>query len=106
MTADAALVLHEVLRQKAPTTLLITEAWSSLINGSALLWLLGDRRRIRPTAWLFFRKAEPKRENEEIPFDFDAIFGGPPGIDLQSFAPIRPLSDFMNPISVATLASL
>jgi hypothetical protein len=78
MGHDAALVIHDVLRQKAPTTVLVTEAWSSLFDGSGLLWLLGDRRRIRPTAWLFFRAATSDEDDNPFLHPFDAIFVYPP----------------------------
>jgi hypothetical protein len=45
--ADWALVLREVLNQRSEKTQLITNARSTLKNGSALVWLLGDRRLIR-----------------------------------------------------------
>lgn len=83
MEPDPTLILYEVLQQKPPGTVLITEAWSSLTNGSALVWLLGDRRRIRPTAWLFFRKAKPKQEGYEMPNEVETFFGIAPGIDLR-----------------------
>ncbi|HYG21147.1 MAG TPA: hypothetical protein VEH04_00085 [Verrucomicrobiae bacterium] len=55
--ADWALVIREVLNQRSANTRLVTRARSSLKNGSALVWLLGDRRLIRDDARLFFRRA-------------------------------------------------
>jgi hypothetical protein len=65
--ADWALVLHEVLNQRSEKTQLITNARSSLKNGSALVWLLGDRRLIREDARLFFRRANLTEEAEVHP---------------------------------------
>jgi hypothetical protein len=72
MVADHALVLHQLLSAKLHKTLLITDAWSSLIDASVLIWLLGERRRIRPTAWLFLRK--PRASYDPVPF----FWPGPP----------------------------
>lgn len=55
--ADWALVIRDLLMQRSPETRLITSARSSLRNGSALVWLLGDRRLIRDDAKVFFRRA-------------------------------------------------
>lgn len=67
--ADLALLFRDVLRQRSSQTRLITCARSSLRNGSALVWLLGDHRTIREDAHLFFRRAtmteEPQDESED-----------------------------------------
>jgi len=55
--ADWALLIRAVLNQRAAETRLITSARSSLKNGSALVWLLGDHRLIRNDAKVFFRRA-------------------------------------------------
>lgn len=55
--ADLALVLRDVLNRRAAETKLITQARSTLKNGSVLVWLLGDQRIIRDDAQLFFRRA-------------------------------------------------
>ena len=47
--ADWALLIRSILIQRAPQTQLITNARSSLQGGSVLVWLLGDRRWLRPT---------------------------------------------------------
>lgn len=65
--ADWALVFREVLNQRSEKTQLITNARSSLKNGSALVWLLGDRRLIREDARLFFRRANLTEEAEVGP---------------------------------------
>jgi hypothetical protein len=65
--ADWALVLREVLNQRSEKTQLITNARSTLKNGSALVWLLGDRRLIREDARLFFRRANLTEEAEVHP---------------------------------------
>lgn len=55
--ADAALLIRSVLLARSPRTHLITNARSSLKNGSVLVWLLGDTRLIRDDARLFLRRA-------------------------------------------------
>ena len=62
--ADWALLIRSILRQRAPGTELVTNARSSLQGGSALVWLLGDRRLIRDDARLFFRRVELPDGNE------------------------------------------
>lgn len=56
--ADWALLIRSILRQRSPRTQVITNARSSLQNGSVLVWLLGDRRLIRDDARIFFRRAD------------------------------------------------
>jgi hypothetical protein len=60
--ADWALVIREVLNQRSAETRLITSARSSLRNGSALVWLLGDHRMVRNDAKVFFRRANLTEE--------------------------------------------
>src|ERR1700744_2720510 len=55
--ADWALLIRSILGQRSPKTRVITNARSSLQNGSVLVWLLGDRRLIRDDARVFFRRA-------------------------------------------------
>ena len=55
---DWALVFRDVLIQRSAETKLITQARSTLKNGSVLVWLLGDRRLIRADARVFFRRAD------------------------------------------------
>ena len=55
--ADWALLIRSILGQRSPKTQIITNARSSLQNGSVLVWLLGDQRVIRDDARLFFRRA-------------------------------------------------
>ena len=68
--ADSALLIRSVLLNRSPKTRLITNARSSLQNGSVLVWLLGDTRLIRDDARVFFRRAtlseddEPKQEDD------------------------------------------
>jgi len=54
---DWALVFRDVLNQRSAETKLITQARSTLKNGSVLVWLLGDQRIIREDARIFFRRA-------------------------------------------------
>ena len=56
--ADWAMLIRSILGQRSPKTQIITNARSSLQNGSVLVWLLGDLRIIRDDARLFFRRAE------------------------------------------------
>jgi hypothetical protein len=66
---DWALVFRDVLLQRSAETRLITHARSTLKNGSALVWLLGDQRIIRADARVFFRKAdytEPTATPEKV----------------------------------------
>jgi hypothetical protein len=55
--ADWALLIRSILGQRSPKTQIVTNARSSLQNGSVLVWLLGDQRVIREDARLFFRRA-------------------------------------------------
>ena len=63
--ADWALLIRSILGQRSPKTLLITNARSSLQNGSVLVWLLGDQRLIREDARLYFRRADGFDGEEE-----------------------------------------
>ncbi|HEX5223396.1 MAG TPA: hypothetical protein VFZ59_27795 [Verrucomicrobiae bacterium] len=66
---DWALLIRDVLLQRSPETRLITQARSTLKNGSVLVWLLGDHRLIRDDAKVFFRRAnysEPAVTPEKI----------------------------------------
>lgn len=54
--ADTALLFRSILLSRSPATELVTNARSSLQNGSVLVWLLGDRRRIRDDARVFFKR--------------------------------------------------
>jgi hypothetical protein len=67
--ADWALVIRDVLNQRSAETKLITQARSTLKNGSVLVWLLGNHRIIRDDARVFFRKAdytEPTATPEKV----------------------------------------
>jgi len=66
---DWALVIRDVLMQRSAETKLITQARSTLKNGSVLVWLLGDQRIIREDARVFFRRAnysEPAATSEKV----------------------------------------
>ena len=63
--ADWALVIRDVLKQCSAETKLITSGRSTLKNGSALVWLLGERQLIRNDAKVFFRRAN-LIEDEDI----------------------------------------
>lgn len=62
--ADSALLIRSVLLNRSPKTRLITNARSSLQNGSVLVWLLGDSRLIRDDARLFFRRATLSEDDD------------------------------------------
>jgi hypothetical protein len=61
--ADWALLIRSILGQRSPKTQIVTNARSSLQNGSVLVWLLGDHRMIRDDARLFFRRADVSDDN-------------------------------------------
>ncbi|HMP84317.1 MAG TPA: hypothetical protein PKA41_16585 [Verrucomicrobiota bacterium] len=61
---DWALVIRDVLIQRSAETRLITQARSTLKNGSVLVWLLGERRLIRDDAKVFFRRANITDETD------------------------------------------
>ena len=65
--ADWAMLIRDLLSQRSSKTCVITNARSSLQNGSVLVWLLGDRRLIRGDARLFFRKANAPVEPDNVP---------------------------------------
>jgi len=62
--ADTALLIRSILNQRSPKTRLITNARSSLCNGSVLVWLQGDIRLIRDDAKLFFRRVDASELSE------------------------------------------
>lgn len=61
MSSDAVLLLHDVLCQRSPETKLVVKARSPLQGSAILLWLAGDERHIRPTAWMRFEIKKPMR---------------------------------------------
>jgi hypothetical protein len=65
--ADLALLMRSVLLTRSPGTRIITNARSSLRNGSVLVWLCGDRRLIRDDAKIFFRRANLSGDCEVEP---------------------------------------
>ncbi len=67
--ADVALLIRSILLARSPKTRVVTNARSSLQNGSVLVWLLGDTRFIRDDARLFFRRATLPEEDEVKPQD-------------------------------------
>lgn len=64
VAADWALLIRSILLQRSPRTRLITNARSSLQGGSALVWLLGDKRIIRDDARVFFRRVDMSETND------------------------------------------
>lgn len=63
--ADTALLFRSILMSRAPGTELVTNARSSLLNGSVLVWLHGDRRFIRDDARVFF-KCNPLADEDPV----------------------------------------
>jgi len=63
--ADFALLIRSVLQNRSPRTRIITNASSSLQNGSVLVWLLGDQRIIRSDARIYFRPTTLSDEEEK-----------------------------------------
>ena len=64
ISAEWAMLIQELLLSRPSKTRLITNARSSLKNGSVLVWLLGDERRLAAHAQVFFRKAAVAEEPE------------------------------------------
>jgi hypothetical protein len=65
LSADTALLMRSVLLARSPKTRLITNARSSLQGGAVLVWLMGDERRIREDAKLYFRKSNTDDDAED-----------------------------------------
>jgi len=64
MSADAALRFRGALMERSLRTRIVTHARSSLQGSSVLLWLLGDRRKIREDARLYFRRTTWSQDDE------------------------------------------
>jgi hypothetical protein len=64
MSADVALRFRAALMERSPKTRIVMNAHSSLQGGSVLLWLLGDSRKIREDARLYFRRTTWSEEDE------------------------------------------
>ena len=62
--AEWALLIRSILRQRSPKTQLITNARTSLKNGSVLVWLMGDHRLIRDDAGLFLRRTDAPEDDD------------------------------------------
>jgi hypothetical protein len=67
VSADTALMIREALLKRSPQTRVIMNARSSLQNGAAMIWLLGDTRTIRDDAKIFFRRADLSDDAEVDP---------------------------------------
>jgi hypothetical protein len=65
--ADAALLVRAALLERSPHTRILTNARSTLQNGSVMIWLLGDERTIRDDAKIFFRRADLTEDAEIDP---------------------------------------
>jgi hypothetical protein len=57
--ADTALLMHSMILKRSPQTRIVTNARSSLLGPTVLIWLLGDTRHLREDAQLRFRPAGP-----------------------------------------------
>lgn len=62
---DWAMYIRTVLLNRSPRTRIITNARSSLQNGSVLVWLLGDQRIIRSDARIYFRPTTLSDEDQK-----------------------------------------
>jgi hypothetical protein len=62
---DWALLIRSVLLNRSPRTRIVTNARSSLQNGSVLVWLLGDQRIIRSDARIYFRPTTLSDEEQK-----------------------------------------
>jgi len=67
LPSDSALLMRDVLLKRSPRTRVVTNARSTLQNGSVMIWLLGDKRTIRDDAKLFFRRADLPDDAEVDP---------------------------------------
>jgi hypothetical protein len=65
--ADSALLIRSVLLARSPKTRIVTNARSSLQGGSVMVWLLGDSRKIRDDAKVYFRQANLPEDAEAEP---------------------------------------
>jgi len=63
LRADPALIIYDTLQRKDTTTEIVTDAKSPVIDSGVLVWLAGDRRFIRPTAWIRFLGPQSKQKN-------------------------------------------
>lgn len=68
---DSALIIYDTLQLKDAATVLFTDARSPLTDAGVLLWLAGDQRRIRSTAWMRFAgpKKSQKRARHWVPWE-------------------------------------
>jgi hypothetical protein len=57
--ADTALLMRSIILKRSLQTRIITNARSSLLGPTVLIWLLGDTRQIREDAQVRFRPAGP-----------------------------------------------
>jgi hypothetical protein len=57
--ADTALLMRSMILKRSPRTRIITNARSSLIGPTVLVWLMGDIRHLREDAQLRFRPSGP-----------------------------------------------
>ena len=62
--ADTALLMRSMILKRSPKTRIVTNARSSLIGSTVLIWLLGDVRHLREDAQLRFRSAGPFVSND------------------------------------------
>ena len=107
--ADTALLIRSILNERPRATQLITNARSSLCGGSVLVWLLGEQRKIRSDAKLFFRNVDPSEISEVDPDEpwsdpesshIDSESGAEPGEDeyarvlegINEYLPVREMA--------------
>ena len=113
MNSDPALLVYETLKHKPAATRVITDAWSPLLGGSVLVWLAGDFRKIRPTAWVYFHRSG--RKKRRFPWDdeqeWDSAPEGPnlPEVDYRNLLRLiehyLPVKDFAGKVVTPALLS-
>lgn len=57
--ADTALLMRSMILKRSPRTRIVTNARSSLLGPTVLIWLLGDTRQLREDVQIRFRSAGP-----------------------------------------------
>jgi hypothetical protein len=117
MSGNAALLTYELLRHKPPGITIISNAMSPILGPGVIVWLAGDRRFIRSTGWLYFRKSRKPRRTSRPPWfdeaeeswrarepddspDFGAVFHDQVGQIIDKYLPIN---EFANKLIVPSV---
>jgi hypothetical protein len=67
---DMALILHELMVDRPPQTEIVTHARSGLVNASVLPWILGDKRVMRRTGWIYFNLPKVQKPDDRPEADW------------------------------------